>query len=211
MTMGGNAARGAAATPRLVLASASPTRAALLRHAGVACIAEAAGIDEEEIKRALKSEGAASAEAALTLAELKARKLSLRHVGAFVIGADQMLECAGTWYDKPADLGAARDQLKALGGKEHELLSAVVAVRDGSRLWHHVERARLRMRPLSDAFIESYLAAVGEAACRSVGAYQLEGLGAQLFERVEGDYFAVLGLPLLPLLAFLREHGMLPA
>ncbi|MFI4987527.1 MAG: Maf family protein [Alphaproteobacteria bacterium] len=195
----------------VVLASASRTRAALLRNAGVACLAEAAGIDEEELKHSLRAAGASAAEAAETLAELKAMKLSRRHGGTLVIGADQMLACDDSWFDKPADLAAARTQLIALRGREHELVSAVVVVRDGTRLWHHVDKARLAMRSFSDVFLESYLAAAGEAACRSVGAYQLEGLGVQLFERIEGDYFTILGLPLLPLLAFLRNHGVVPA
>jgi septum formation protein len=196
--------------PIVVLASASRTRAALLHKAGVPCLAEAAGIDEDEIKRALRGEGASTAEAAETLAELKAAKLSRRHPGALVIGADQMLECGGVWFDKPPDREHARAHLVALRGKSHELVSAVVVTRDGTRLWHHVDRARLHMRDFSDTFLEAYLERIGPAACESVGAYQLEGLGAQLFSRVEGDYFTVLGLPLLPLLDFLRNHGVVP-
>ncbi|HXQ65269.1 MAG TPA: Maf family protein [Alphaproteobacteria bacterium] len=197
--------------PAVVLASASSTRAMLLRNAGVPCLADAAAIDEEEAKGALKATGAETGSAAEALAELKAQKVSRRHGGALVVGADQILECAGTWFDKPAGLDEARAHLKALRGREHELVSALAVVRDGARLWHHVDRARLKMRAFSDAFIESYLAALGPRACGSVGAYQLEGLGAQLFERVEGDYFTILGLPLLPLLAFLRNHGVVPA
>src|SRR5690606_10859737 len=124
-------------------------------------------------------------------------------------GADRMLACAGRWFGKPADRAAARAQLLALRGRTHDLVTAAVVLRDGTRLWQHVERASLTMRPVSDAFVESYLAALGDDAMRSVGAYQLEGLGAQLFARVEGDFFTILGLPLLPLLDFLRGHGTL--
>jgi len=201
----------AAESPGVVLASASRVRRALLQNAGVACLAEPAQVDEEEIKRALLAARAEASEAAETLAELKARKVSLRRPGALVIGADQILECGGRWFDKPADLAEAGAHLRALRGREHILVSAVVVMRDGARLWHHADRARLHMRALSDAFIERYLEALGRGACDSVGAYQLEGLGAQLFERIEGDYFTILGLPLLPLLDFLRHHGAVPA
>lgn len=197
--------------PVLVLASQSRTRLALLRRAGMACRTERAGIDEDEIKRALRREGASAAEAAETLAELKAVKVSHRYPGALVIGADQILECAGEWFDKPADLDQARAQLSALRGRPHELATAVVVARAGARLWHHLARPRLHMRAFSDAFLDFYLAQVGRAVCESVGAYQLEGLGAQLFSQIEGDYFAILGLPLLPLLDFLRHHGVVPA
>lgn len=207
----GTAGAAAAAKQLLVLASESPTRAALLRNAGLACLVEPAGIDEAELKRALRGARASTAKAAETLAALKAEKVSGRHGGAFVIGADQMLEYGGRWFDKPADLGEARAQLMALRGKAHKLVSAVAVVRDGTRLWHHVDRARLHMRAFSDAFLEVYLAAAGESGCRSVGGYRLESHGAQLFSRVEGDYFAILGLPLLPLLDFLRQHGAVPA
>ena len=192
----------------LILASASASRAAVLRQAGLTAASEPAHVDEAAVKESLKAEGATAAAVAETLAELKAQKISGRHGGVLVIGADQMLECEGVWFDKPADLDQAAAHLRALSGKTHRLISAVVALRDGTRLWHHVAEARLTMRPLSEAFIADYLAAVGPAALTSVGAYQLEGLGAQLFARVEGDYFAILGLPLLPLLDFLRNQGV---
>ena len=147
----------------------------------------------------------------MVLAELKAQRVSQRHKDALVIGADQMLQCGGIWFDKPADLDHARGHLIALRGKTHELLSAVCVVRDGEVLWRHLESAQLTMRPFSDAFIDEYLAAAGDAVCASVGAYQLEGRGAQLFSRIEGDYFTILGLPLLPLLGFLVNHGVVTA
>lgn len=196
-------------TPHLILASASPSRAAVLRQAGLAALSEPALVDEREIKMSLQAEGAATPQVAETLAELKAQKVSRRRPGAFVIGADQMLECEGVWFDKPADLGEAGGHLRSLSGKTHRLVSAVCVVRDGTRLWHHTAEARLTMRPLSEDFIAAYLAAVGPAALTSVGAYQLEGMGAQLFTRVEGDFFTILGVPLLPLMDFLRNHGVI--
>ncbi len=197
----------ASSSPALVLASASTSRRALLRNAGLLFETEAARIDEEEIKTALRAEGADSVQAAETLAELKAQRVSARHGGRLVIGADQILECDGCWFDKPSDRAQAASDLRALRSRTHALVSSACVVRDGQRLWHHSDHARLSMRPLSDAFIETYLAALGDAALTSVGAYQLEGLGAQLFSRVEGDFFTILGLPLLPLLDFLRNHG----
>lgn len=192
----------------LILASTSQTRRTVLSAAGVVFAAEAPGVDEDAVKDSLKAEGAAPSAVAETLAELKARKVSLRHPDAFVIGADQVLDCDGTLFGKPADVAAARRQLQALRGRSHRLTASVVVARGDARLWHRTETATLHMRPFTDAFLDGYLARVGEAACRSVGAYQLEGLGAQLFARIEGDYFAILGLPLLPLLDFLRGHKL---
>jgi len=196
-------------TPRLILASASPSRAAVLRQAGLPALSEPAQVDETEVKAALQAEGAGAREVAETLAELKAQKVSRRRPGAFIIGADQMLECEGVWFDKPADLAEAAEHLRSLSAKTHSLISAVCVVHDGARLWHHTDEARLTMRPLSEDFITAYLAAVGPAALTSVGAYQLEGVGAQLFARVEGDFFTILGVPLLPLMDFLRGHGVI--
>lgn len=194
--------------PAVVLASASRARLELLLCAGVATRAEPARVDEQEVRASLRAEKAGVEDAAETLAELKALKVSRHASGALVIGADQILDCDGAWFDKPPDRSRAAADLRALSGKRHSLATAVCVVRDGERLWHHRESARLTMRPLGDAFIEAYLDAIGEAALTSVGAYQLEGLGAQLFSRVEGDYFTILGLPLLPLLEFLRNHGV---
>ena len=199
---------GEAAT-NVILASASLSRAALLTAAGVPYRAEAASIDEEEVKVTLRAEGAPAVAVAETLAELKARRVAARHREALVIGADQVLECDGTLYDKPPDPVHAGAQLSELSGRTHRLYASVCVVRDARRLWHHSDMAEMEMRRLSERFIDRYLAAVGDDACYSVGAYRLEGLGAQLFARVRGDYFTVLGLPLLPLLQFLREHGVL--
>lgn len=198
-----------AATPALViLASASPARAALLRAAGIPILVDAAAIDEAEVKASLRAAGADAAAVAETLAELKAQRVSRRHGGRLVIGADQVLECDGVLFDKPTDRAAARNQLLALRGRRHGLVCAVALVRDGQRIWHHVDRAELVMREFSMSFLDRYLGSVGDAVLSSVGAYQLEGAGAQLFASVDGDYFTILGLPLLPLLEILREHGV---
>lgn len=195
-------------TASLVLASGSRTRAAMLERAGLAAILDKPAVDEEEVKLAGRAEGVPVEAVAEALAELKAMRITRRHLGALVIGADQMLECEGAWFDKPMDRAGARDQLLTLRGKTHQLVSCAVVVRDGERLWHKVDRARLTMRPFSEAFLDDYLDRVGDDVLHSVGAYQLEGLGAQLFQRVEGDFFTILGLPLLPLLGFLRVHGV---
>jgi septum formation protein len=197
--------------PDVVLASASPSRRRLLANAGVPAIWEAAEIDEAGVKAALASEAADTAQVAETLAELKAQRIARRFPGALVIGADQMLECDGAWFDKPETLDQAAEQLQMLSGRTHTLVSSASVVRDGVCIWHHGDHARLTMRKLSDEFIEAYLAVVGKRALQSVGAYQLEGSGVQLFTRVEGDYFTILGLPLLPLLDFLRSHRVLLA
>ncbi len=194
--------------PAVVLASASRARLELLLCAGVATRAEPARVDEQEVRASLRAERAGVEDAAETLAELKALKVSRHASGALVIGADQILVCDGAWFDKPPDRTRAAADLRALSGKRHSLATAVCVVRDGVQLWHHRESARLTMRPLGDAFIDAYLDAIGADALVSVGAYQLEGLGAQLFSRIEGDYFTILGLPLLPLLEFLRNHGV---
>lgn len=194
--------------PRVILASASASRAAVLRQAGLTVEQRPSGVDEDMVKTSLRAEGADTAHVALTLADLKAQHVSRRDGDAFVIGADQMLECNGVWFDKPADLAHARGHLEALRGKPHELVTAAVVVRAGARVWQYVDRATLAMRPLSDGFIDRYLDAIGEEACTTVGGYRLEGRGAQLFSRVEGDFFTILGLPLLPLLDFLRGHGI---
>ncbi len=193
----------------LILASASAARLSLLRAAGVAVESEPAAIDEDELKTSLRAAGATVTAAADALAELKAQKVSRRHPGALVLGADQMLECDGRWFEKPLDRAAARAQLLALRGRAHRLVSSAVAVRDGARLWHRTEEAVLTMRPFSDAFLEAFLAAAGPGILQSVGAYRLEGSGAQIFAQIRGDYFAILGLPLLPLLDFLRAQGLL--
>jgi septum formation protein len=194
----------------VLLASASRTRAELLRRAGVDCSAEPARIDETAVKQSMQAAGATPDAAAMALAELKAVKLSRRHGDVLVIGADQLLTAGPVWFDKPPDLAHARAQLTALRNRAHRLHSAVCVVLNGAVIWRHGEQATLTMRPFSDAFLDTYLAEIGDLALESVGAYQLEGRGAQLFAKVEGDYFAILGLPLLPLLDFLRGRGAVP-
>lgn len=201
----------AAEAPELVLASASAARARLLADAGLIVEREAAAVDEESVKLSLKAERATPAQVAETLAELKAQRVARKRPGALVIGADQMLSCNDVWFDKPPDRDHAAAQLRALSGRTHTLWTSVCVVRGDSRLWHHNDAARLTMRDLSDGFIAAYLDAAGPAVTTSVGAYHLEGLGAQLFAKVEGDFFTILGLPLLPLLDFLRQNRALPA
>lgn len=196
--------------PALILASASKSRAQLLLAAGVPHRVIPANVDEGEVKRSLTGEGAPSFAIAETLAELKAQQISRRQREALVIGADQVLDCGGQLFDKPPDLDHARAHLMALRGRRHTLLTSVCVVRDGTVIWHHNEQAHLEMRDLSDTFIEWYIGQTSEQICDSVGAYKLEGLGAQLFARVDGDFFTILGLPLLPLLDVLRNHGVVP-
>jgi len=193
----------------LVLASASRARADLLRNAGVELAIDPARIDEAAVKASLLAEGAPPRDIADSLAELKARRTGARHPAALALGADQVLVHQGEILDKPASPDEARAHLRRLRGERHELVSAAVIVTQGAPVWRHVGQARLTMRPFSDVFIDDYLDRVGEAALTSVGAYQLEGLGAQLFSRVEGDYFTILGLPLLEVLGFLRARGVL--
>lgn len=193
----------------LVLASGSAARGKLLEAAGLTFEVDVPRVDEEAAKASLRAEGLRPREQADALAELKALSVS-RMRPDFVIGADQMLALDGNVFDKPGDFADARAQLTQLRGKTHELITAVVVAREGAIIWRHIDTPKLKMRAFSDSFLDDYLARAGQGALSSVGAYQLEGLGAQLFERVEGDYFSVLGLPLLPLLAFLREHGIAP-
>ncbi len=195
-------------SPALVLASASTIRATMLARAGVAFEVDAALIDEYEVKGAFRAKRRDAGDCAMMLAETKAARVAPRHRSALIIGADQMLLCGGAWLDKPRDLDEARRHLQALRGRTHELPTAVAVMRDEQVLWRHIERPRLTMRDFSRAFLDDYLAVVGDDALTSVGAYRLEGRGAQLFTDIEGDYFSILGLPLLPLLDFLRCHGV---
>ena len=192
--------------PPLVLASGSATRRMLMEAAGLRFEVQPAAVDEAAIKQALWSEGVTADEAGMALATAKARRV--HRPGAIVIGSDQLLVCEGAWFDKPADITAARAQLVRLRGRRHGLVTTVTCWRDGVCVWHHVARPMLTMRALSDAFVDAYLAQEGDACLASVGAYRLEGLGVQLFDQIEGEHAAILGLPLLALLGFLRQHGV---
>ena len=193
----------------LILASTSPWRAEMLRNAGVEVECVNPAVDEEEMKRALRADGVLACDQADALAEMKARRISARYPGVLVIGADQILDFKGEAFDKPADLAAARETLVRLRGERHELLSAAVIALDGAPIWRHIGRARLFMRSFTDAFLDDYLSRMGKDALRTPGAYMLEGAGAQLFSRIDGDYFTILGLPLIETLGFLRVRGVL--
>jgi septum formation protein len=194
------------ATP-LVLASKSAIRRTLLEGAGVSVEVCPADLDERNLEA--KAPLQAPVAVAALLAREKACFIGRSRAGRLVLGADQTLSLDGARFSKPADRAAARDQLRSLSGRSHELYSAVAFVQDGAVLFEHVGVARLTMRAFSDRFLDDYLDAVGDAATASVGAYQLEGLGVQLFERIDGDYFTVLGLPLITALEFLRQRGYL--
>ena len=197
------------ATPRLVLASASSARRAVLDGAGLHFEAMAAAVDEAAIKEAAQAEAIPAIDTALMLADAKAERVARRDPEALVIGCDQLLVCEGRWFDKPPDLAAARTQLLAMRGRTHQLVTAIVCHRHGRRIWHHVAVPRLTMRDVSDSFLDIYLAAEAAAVTQSVGAYRIEGPGVQLFSTVEGEHAAILGMPLLGLLGFLRQHGVL--
>lgn len=194
----------------LILASGSAARRQMLEAAGLTIGVQAPRVDEDAAKASLRAQGLKPRDQADALAELKALSVS-RGAPDFVIGADQMLAVENEVLDKPKDIAEARTHLLRLRGRTHELITAAVVAREGAIIWRHIDTPKLKMRAFSDVFLDDYMERVGEGALRSVGAYQLEGLGAQLFERIEGDYFSVLGLPLLPLLAFLREHGLTSA
>ncbi|CZT33571.1 Maf-like protein [Rhizobium sp. 9140] len=207
-------------THQLVLASASPFRRMLLENAGIAFTWQAAEIDERALEAPLAAEGASPERVATVLAEAKAESVaSALHkeqgvgedIGPVVIGSDQTMSLGGRVFHKPVSMEEAHDHLRSLSGQTHQLNSAIVLYQDGRTLWSHVSTARLTMRPLDDGFIARHLQRVGEKALTSVGAYQLEGEGIQLFEAIDGDYFTILGLPLLPLLGELRKLSVIDA
>ncbi len=190
------------------LASASPVRAQLLRSAGLVFDVEPANIDEARVK-AEAGKNCEGAKIAPLLAAMKAVEISRRRPSEWVIGADQILYCDGHLFDKPDDMKAARETLRALRGRPHTLTAAVCVARSGDPVWRHQSEAVLHVRPFSDRFLESYLDQAGRSILSSVGAYRLEGVGAQLFSAIDGDYFTVLGLPLIPVLDFFRQEAVL--
>ncbi len=195
----------------LVLASQSKTRWKMLTDVGVNFIARPANVDEIGLRGSAAASMMPAADTAIMLADMKARKVAHdngEHPSGFVLGADQILVCDGQILGKPKDLVMAGSQLRMLSGKTHQLMTAAVVYRNGERIWHHLETPTLTMQPLSDEFIDNYLLAVGDAAFRCPGSYQIEGLGLHLFSRIEGCFFAVLGLPLVQILPFLRSHGL---
>jgi septum formation protein len=191
----------------LVLASKSTVRRAMIEAAGIPLEVAPADIDERAVEK--RAGGGTAADAAVLLAREKARAAGARLKGRFVVGADQTLSLERARFTKPVDRDTAREQLRALAGRTHELHSAVALARDGRVVFSHVDTAKLTMRALSESFLDAYLDAAGPAVTTSVGGYQLEGLGSHLFERIEGDYFTILGLPLFALLGFLRREGCL--
>ncbi|PWJ80166.1 septum formation protein [Pseudaminobacter salicylatoxidans] len=192
---------------RIILASGSPFRKTLLTNAGIDFTVATADLDERALEAPLENSGTGPEDVALILAEAKALNVSESHPDALVIGCDQTLSLDDRIFHKPRDMEDARRHLLDLSGRTHQLNSAVVLARGGNTLWSDVPIARLTMRKLDPAFIGRHLARVGDKALMSVGAYQIEGEGIQLFDRIEGDYFTIVGLPLLPLLKKLRELG----
>ena len=196
---------------KILLASASAARISVLENAGVSFAARPANIDERAVEAPLAEAGASPADIAAALAEKKALAVAGLEPDACVIGADQVLSADDRRWNKPGDLGEARVQLKTLSGRVHELHTAVAVVHRNAIAWRHSETAKMTIRHLSGEEIDRYLDAVGDKALSSVGAYQIEGPGIRLFDRIEGDYFAILGLPMLPLLSYLRQAGLLDA
>lgn len=191
----------------LVLASSSPFRRQLMENAGLHFSAEAADIDERAIEAPLEAAGASPDEVALQLARAKALYVSARNPAKLVIGSDQTMSLGSRVYHKPKDMAAAKDHLLSLSANTHRLNSAVAFARDGEVVWEHVAHADMTVRPLTEEFVRRHLERVGDKALKSVGAYQLEGEGIQLFEKIDGDYFTIIGLPLLAVLAELRRLG----
>lgn len=196
-------------TRPLLLASGSATRAAILARAGLVFEAHPAPVDEEAIRRALETEGAHPRDIADTLAEMKAARIAARFPEALVLGCDQVLEFQGRAWAKPENPDAARAQIRALSEQSHRLLSALVLYDRGEPVWRHLGTARLTMRPISDTYLDAYLARNWPAIGASVGGYRIEEEGIRLFSAIEGDHFTILGLPLLPLLDYLALRGFI--
>lgn len=192
----------------IILASGSSTRQQMLKDAGLDFRVETAPVDEESLREIGLAEGVSVLDMATTLAEAKAVRVSFNNPAALVIGSDQILECEGAWFGKPDSRAAAAATLRQLAGKTHRLVTAAVVFRDGQRIWHHAESPAISMRQLTDKDIDSYLATIADAMLATPGVYQIERYGAQILSRIDGCPYAVLGLPLLQLLALLREHGL---
>lgn len=195
--------------PDLILASGSASRRALLLAAGLSFTVTPADVDEAKVKQRARTTGADAASTALCLAKMKAQAVAKDNPESIVIGADQLLVCEGRWYDKPADITAAGEHLRALRGRRHDLITAAACYQRDQCLWHHVVAPRLTVRHFSDHFLAAYLAREKDAVTGSVGAYRLEELGIHLFDAIEGEHAAILGLPMLALLSFLRQRGVL--
>jgi septum formation protein len=196
-----------ASQPLLVLASGSATRRTLLASTGLSFVAFAPDIDETAVKVATRRDGGTPENSALTLARLKAQ--AYRGEDALVIGCDQILVCDNVWFDKPHTMESARLQLQTLRGRPHMLVTATVIYRNGQKVWTHLAKPKLTMRTFTAGFLETYMAAEGEALLHAVGGYRVEGMGMQLFESIEGDQSSILGLPLLPLLSYFRAQGII--
>ncbi len=194
---------------RLILASQSPSRRALMASTGLAFETVPAWIDEAAIKASAQAEGWQPDECAVHLAELKAARVARTHPDALVIGADQLLVCNGVWFEKPQTVSEARSHLTLLSGQVHDLVTAIVCFQGGHRVWHDIATPRLRMRQLSEALIDWYIASEGDAVTTTVGAYRIEGLGLHLFDQITGAHSAILGMQMLPLLGYLRQARIL--
>jgi septum formation protein len=181
----------------------------MLRSAGVRFEIDRPDVDESALKTDCRARGLSVAQTAEALALAKARQVAPRHPGRIVLGGDQMLECGDEWFDKPVDRAAAARQLMKLSGRTHKLHAATVALRDDQVIWRNIDVAELTIRPITPDFLDTYLDRVGDAILSSVGGYQVEGLGIQLFSAIDGNHFTILGMALLPLLEFLRVEGVL--
>ena len=194
----------------LILASGSPTRKSLLTEAGLLFDVKPASVDEDCLKQAAKAENLSALDATTMIAEMKAQQISGQYPDAYVIGADQLLVQGDDWFSKPVSRADAQASLRALSGQTHQLVTVAVIYENGRRLWHHGESPFVSIRTLDDAAIDAYLDHLGEAMTATPGVYMMERLGAQIISKIQGCPYAVLGLPLLPMMAFLREHGLKP-